>query len=351
DVPDFYFTGISTFAHMEHVKCLTQPSAEFDIALIGIPIDTAVSFKPGARFGPRAIRFGSARQTSFRTFNPILGINPFQSNATIVDCGDMPITPFDNSVAFSQIEDAYSALLQHPTPSGRKSLGASSEPRSKEQGGVLALDGKRHPRIASMGGDHSIVLPILRSLHKVYGPITVIHMDAHLDSWQPKAYGSSVWESAQAGYTHGTMFHHAAVEGLTANNSVHLGLRGLLSGADYDDYVHDANCGFSYLETQEMVDMGLNEVARLVKERVGNSPVYLSIDVDVMDPSVAPGTGTPVAGGLLSREVRELIRLLQGVNLVGVDVVEVSPPYDSQAEITALAAAELMYELITIMVL
>jgi agmatinase len=263
----------------------------------------------------------------------------------------MPITPFDNSVAFSQIEDAYSALLQHPTPSGGRSVEALSESRSKEEGGVVALDGKRHPRIASMGGDHSIVLPILRSLHKVYGPITVIHMDAHLDSWQPKAYGSSVWESAQAGYSHGTMFHHAAVEGLTANNSVHLGLRGLLSGDDYDDYVHDASCGFSYLETQEMVDMGLVEVARLVKERVGNSPVYLSIDVDVMDPSVAPGTGTPVAGGLLSREVRELIRLLKGINLVGVDVVEVSPPYDSQAEITALAAAELMYELITIMVL
>jgi agmatinase len=165
-----------------------------------MPFDTAVSYRPGARFGPRGIRAGSSRQTSFRSFNPILGINPYLGKTKIIDCGDVELTPFDNAVAYAAMQEAYADLLARDTPRGADSV--ASLPGNGRA--PLALDGKAHPRIATLGGDHSIVLPILRALHAVYGPITVLHWDSHLDSWAPAAYGKAS-QSAQSGYNHGTM--------------------------------------------------------------------------------------------------------------------------------------------------
>lgn len=324
---------------------------QYDVAVLGVPIDTAVSYRPGARFGPRAIRQGSARQTVFRSFNPVLGINPYVSQTKFMDCGDVPVTPFDNALAFRQIEEAYDDIIGRPLPTGPGSIEALPPKTSKGKPTYVAKDGKSHPRVALMGGDHSVALPVLRSLNKVYGPVSVIHFDSHLDTWAPAAYGAASWGSDISGYTHGTMFYHAANEGLIRNSSIHVGLRGLLSGTDYVDYHRDNSLGFTYLETWEMDRLGTDGVVEAIKERVGDTPVYLSIDIDVLDPSIAPGTGTPVSGGLTSRELRSMVRMLKGLNLVGCEVVEVSPPYDSNGEVTALAAAELLYEMMSIMAL
>ncbi|WFD43608.1 agmatinase [Malassezia psittaci] len=351
DVPDFYFSGVSTFAHLPHEKCLVNQDLQYDVAVLGAPIDTAVSYRPGARFGPRAIRQGSARQTVFRSFNPVLGVNPFVSQTKFMDCGDIPISPFDNALAFRQIEEAYDDIIARKVPTGKGTISDLPAKTSNSKPKFVAKDGKTHPRVALMGGDHSVALPVLRSLNKVYGPVSVIHFDSHLDTWAPSAYGSESWGSEISGYTHGTMFYHASNEGLISNSSIHVGLRGLLSGTDYIDYHRDSSLGFTYLETWEMDQLGTEGVVEAIKERVGETPVYLSIDIDVLDPSIAPGTGTPVSGGLTSRELRSIVRQLKGLNLVGCEVVEVSPPYDTNGEVTALAAAELLYELMSIMAL
>ncbi|KOS15283.1 agmatinase [Malassezia pachydermatis] len=349
DVPDFYFSGVSTFAHLPHEKCLVQEHTDFDVAVLGVPLDTAVSYRPGARFGPRAIRAGSARQTVFRSFNPALGVNPYVSKTKFLDCGDIPVTPFDNELAFQQIEDAYDDLLHRNVPQGPGTISALPSRTKNGKPVHFAKDKKQHPRMAVMGGDHSIALPILRSLNKVYGPVSVLHFDSHLDTWAPNQYGAASRGTGISGYTHGTMLYHASQEGLVSNTSMHVGLRGLLSGADFEDYRRDASLGFTYLETWEVDQLGLDGTVAAIRERLGDSPVYLSIDIDVLDPSIAPGTGTPVSGGLTSRELRSIIRMLSGINLVGCEVVEVSPPYDTNGEVTALAAAELLYELMSVM--
>lgn len=170
-------------------------------------------FRPGARFGPRGIRAGSSRQTSFRSFNPVLGVNPYSGASTkIVDCGDVDISPFDNILAFATMEQAYSDLLFRKTPQGSQTISSLQSNGRKP----LALDGKSHSRIATMGGDHSVVLPILRSLHRVYGPVTILHWDSHLDSWAPAAYGKAT-TSTQAGFSHGTIVSLLSSLFLTVN--------------------------------------------------------------------------------------------------------------------------------------
>ena len=193
------------------------------------------------------------------------------------------------------MQEAYADLLARDTPSGADSIAAmASNGRAP-----LARDGRMHPRIATMGGDHSIVLPILRALHDVYGPVTVLHWDSHLDSWAPTAYGKAS-QSSQGGYNHGTMvsggqgrapspsdpssprqFYHAAQEGLVSNSSMHVGLRSLLSGTDFADYAADEALGFTYIETDEMDDLGAEGTVAAIKARVGDSPVYLSLDMCV----------------------------------------------------------------------
>lgn len=330
------FVGISTFAHLKHVKCLTTPSEPFDIGIIGAPFDTAVSYRSGARFGPRAIRAASSRQTSFRGFNARAGINPYNSWPSIMDCGDIPIAPVDNALALYQMTSAYVELLS------RRPLSYANPPSHI------------HPKLITLGGDHSIALPALRGLQKIYQqPIAVLHFDAHLDTWHPGKYPNP-WDSSpcQSDFNHGSMFWIASNEGLILNgSSVHAGLRTRLSGDDYGDYEDDERQGFLRIETDDIDVLGTQGIIDAIMARMGTEvPVYLSVDIDVIDPGLAPGTGTPEPGGWTTRELIKILRGIDGLNLVGGDIVEVAPAYDGVGEATALAGAQVVYEMLTSMV-
>lgn len=335
---DWGFSGVSTFAHLPHIRCLTHPDTNFDIGIIGAPFDTAVSYRPGARFGPRAIRAGSARQTTFRGFNPRANINPYTSWAKIVDCGDIPVTPFDNALALRQMSEAFIEL------------GARLATSQSQASPTKYL---HKPKLLTLGGDHSIALPALRALKQAYGcPVAVVHFDAHLDTWHPAKYPSA-WidpedDTTQSFFNHGSMFWLAATEGLIANSSsVHAGLRTRLSGDDAADYEDDSQQGWVRIATDDIDEIGVKGVIQTILDRVGfETPVYLSIDIDVIDPGMAPATGTPEPGGWTTRELIRILRGIEGMNVVGADIVEVSPAYDP-AEVTGLAAAQIAYEVLT----
>ncbi|ETN40802.1 agmatinase [Cyphellophora europaea CBS 101466] len=335
---DWPFSGIATFAHLDHVKCLVNPDAPFDIGVIGAPFDTTTSYRPGARFGPRAIRVSSARQSSIRSFNYRAGINPYRSWARVLDCGDIPITSWDNALALRQMTDAFFELGSRQTPNGRLSV----------------REYRRKPKLMTMGGDHSILLPILRALHAIYGrPLSVLHFDAHMDTRNPAKY-IKAWVDAddlstQSFFNHGSMLWLASKEGLVANaSSVHAGLRARIN--DYTDFDDDTDQGWHRIFVDDIDDMGVSGVIESILNRVGSqNPVYISVDIDVIDPGSAPGTGTPEPGGWTTRELIRILRGLENLNIVGADVVEVSPSYDA-GEITSLAAAQIMFELITNMV-
>ena len=333
---DWGYTGISTYAHLKHVKCLTTPSSPFDIGIIGVPFDTAVSYRPGARFGPRAIRAASSRQTTFRGFNARAGINPYTSWPTILDCGDIPVTPMDNALALHQMTSAYIELLSRRPAS-------HSNPLSHI-----------HPKLLTLGGDHSIALPALRALQRIYQqPIAVLHFDAHLDTWHPGKYPNAwVTSPTQSDFNHGSMFWLASNEGLILNgSSVHAGLRTRLAGDDYADYDDDERQGFLRIESDDIDVLGTQGIIDAIMTRMGTEvPVYLSVDIDVIDPGLAPGTGTPEPGGWTTRELIRILRGIDGLNLVGGDVVEVAPAYDGVGEATALAGAQVIYEMLTSMV-
>lgn len=287
----------------------------------------------GARFGPRAVRAASARQTQFRGFSHRAGINPYTSWASILDCGDIPVTPFDNALAVQQMTIAYAELL-------------ARKPASYEDPPLHT-----HPKLVSIGGDHSIALPALRALEKVYGePITVLHFDAHLDTWHPGKFPSA-WANTptQADFNHGSMFWLATQEGLISNtSSVHAGLRTRLAGSDYTDYSDDENQGFLRIESDDIDSLGVAGIVQVIMERIGKeNPVYLSVDIDVLDPGLAPGTGTPEAGGWTTRELIQILRGIEDLNIVGADLVEVAPAYDGFGESTALSGAQIIYEIVT----
>ncbi|KAK3322484.1 arginase family-domain-containing protein [Apodospora peruviana] len=347
---EWSFSGISSFAHLKHVKCLTTPSELFDIGIIGVPFDTAVSYRPGARFGPRAIRQASSRQTSFRGFNPRANINPYQSWAKVLDCGDVPVTPMDNAVALAQMTAAFTELVSRGTVSP-----------------LL-----QRPKLITLGGDHSLALPALRALKAAYGrPLRVLHFDAHLDTWHPEKYPSA-WPSDQAHFNHGSMFWIAGNEDLLANNataaaaagggwsaapSVHAGLRTRLSGDDFEDWDDDTRQNWIRLTADDIDDVGTAGIISSILEAFApkdgeeeQDPIYLSVDIDVLDPAFAPGTGTPEPGGWTTRELIRILRGIEGLNIVGADVVEVAPAYQGAGEETALAAAQVVYEILSSMV-
>lgn len=210
----------------------------------------------------------------------------------------------------------------------------------------------KHPKIVSLGGDHSLALAALRGLSKVYGSVAVLHFDAHLDTWHPAKYPSP-WPSKQAEFNHGSMFWIASNEGLILNgSSVHAGLRTRLSGDDWADYEDDERQGFLRINADDIDDVGGPKgVIKLILDRIGTEvPVYLSVDIDVLDPGLAPGTGTPEAGGWTSRELIRILRGIEGLNVVGADVVEVAPAYDGVGEQTALAGAQVVFEIVTSLV-
>ncbi|KAK5134978.1 hypothetical protein LTR08_005930 [Meristemomyces frigidus] len=336
---DWGFTGISTFAHLPHARCLQHPETPYDIAILGAPFDTAVSYRPGARFGPKAIRAASARQTVARGYNPRAKVNPYQDWATVLDCGDIPITPFDNALALRQMTEAFTNLAHSSAPA---------------HNAESSIPYRRIPKLLTLGGDHSIALPTLRALNKIHGPVAVVHFDAHLDTWHPAKYPSA-WiditnPAEQSFFTHGTMFWVAHNESLLLpNKSVHAGLRTRLSGTgDNDD---DDAQGWLRFACDDIDDVGAAGIARGIVEHVGvGTPVYLSIDIDVIDPGLAPGTGTPEPGGWTTRELIRVLRGIEGLNVVGADVVEVAPAYDGVGEVTALAAAQVVFEVLSSMV-
>jgi agmatinase len=297
DVPRF--AGLTTFARLPRREDVTR----YDVAIVGVPFDTGVTYRPGARFGPAHIRQSSRL---LRPYNPSLDIEPFRYQQ-VVDAGDIICNPFDIEEAISQIETGVHHLM------------------SEGQG------------LVTLGGDHTISLPILRAMKKVYGPVALVHFDAHLDTW-PTYFG--------APYTHGTPFRRAAEEGLfVPHKSAHVGIRGSLYGTD--DLSDDAAMGFQMINCLEVDRVGVPAIIERLREQVGDLPTYLSIDIDVLDPAFAPGTGTPETAGLNSRELMAMVRGFLGANIVGADVVEVSPPYD-HAEITGIAAANLAYEYVAL---
>jgi agmatinase len=294
------FADIATFALLPRLEQV----ARADIAVVGVPFDGGVSYRPGARFGPAHVREASRL---LRPYNPSQDIEPFATQQ-VVDAGDIAVNPYNITEAVAQIE----AGARHLTKDGA--------------------------RLVAIGGDHTIALPLLRNVAATHGPVAVIHFDAHLDTWDTY-FGAPI--------THGTPFRRASEEGLIDQTaSVHIGTRGpLYSRADLRD---DARLGFAVISSQEFEDEGLPRAIERLHARIGQKPIYVSIDIDVLDPAHAPGTGTPEAGGLTSRELLTIIRSLAGANLVGADVVEVSPPYD-HAQLTAIAASHVAYELISAM--
>ncbi|KAF2702908.1 Arginase/deacetylase [Pleomassaria siparia CBS 279.74] len=329
---DWAFSGIPTFGHLDHVHCLTEPDEHFDIGIVGAPFDSAVTYRPGARMGPRAIRAASTRHLPSRSFHPNAGVNPYRSWAKVLDCGDIPITPIDNVVALRQMTEALTELGSR----------AAATP-----------DHQARPRLIIFGGDHSLSLPALRALKAVHGsPMAVLHFDAHLDTLHPSSYPYS-WASDAAEFNHGSMFWKASREGLVLNgSSVHAGLRTRLSGTDWTTYDEDDHQGYLRIYTDDIDRIGVAGIVDLIRDRIGmDIAVYLSIDIDVLDPAFAPGTGAPEPGGWTSRELIRILSGLRDLNIVGADIVEVAPAYDSLGGDTALTAASLAYEIITTWVL
>lgn len=324
------FNGIPTFAHLNHTKCLLSPETDFDIGIIGVPFDTATTYRSGARFGPRAIRSASQRQAQLRGFNTRAGINPYNNWASFLDCGDIPISPMDNTIALKQMTMGFEELLLRRFSSSDKN---------------------HPPRLVALGGDHSITLPHLRALKQIYGKIAVIHFDAHLDTWSPKGY-PSYWSSNQSEFTHGSMLWMARNEDLISNDSnVHIGIRTRISGTTWEDFDDDSRQGWKRYSADDVWlegRQGLDKIVAETKARIGDLPTFISLDVDCMDPGFTPGTGTIEPGGMLPREVIYLLRKLD-LNLVGADVVEVAPSFD-HAEVTSTNAAQVVFELITTMV-
>lgn len=334
------YAGIATFAHLPLTECFglnPDPKAkkpEFDIAVIGAPFDTGVSYRGGSRFGPSGIREGSRRIGSTASYSSInLGFNPYSDWAKVVDCGDAPMTPFDNRVALNQLYRAHRAIHNHSVP----------ETTDKHR-----YTGKS-PRIITLGGDHTITFSALRSVSQVHGPVSVIHFDSHIDTWDPIALGGNI--SSYANLNHGTFLHFAHEKGyLVADGNMHVGVRAPFIRKGKTDLHHDQRCGFDLIMARDIDHIGIKGIAEKIKKRVGSNKVYISIDIDVLDPAYAPGTGTAEPGGYSTREFLSLLDLLLGLDIVGADVVEVAPAYDSAGQITVLAAAQIVDSLLELMV-
>jgi agmatinase len=293
------YTGPRTFARCPVV---TQPDG-VGVAVVGVPFDTATSYRAGARFGPEALRSAS---TLIRPWHDALGVDVFAQS--VVDWGDIAIVPGNASRTMERITEALQPLLS---------------------AGVTPL---------VLGGDHSIVLGELRAYAAVHGPTAIVLLDAHADTWD-SYYGESIF--------HGTPLRRAVDEGvLDASRSVIAGLRGPLY--DAGDLQSPTAMGFTVITCEQLCDLAPAAFGALVRNVVGNGPTMLSFDVDVLDPAYAPGTGTPEIGGLTTREAQSCLRALDGIDFVGFDLVEVSPSYDSPGQPTALAGAGIAFEMLAL---
>ena len=294
------FSGPQTFMRLPEVKS----AADLDVGFIGIPMDIGTSWRSGTRMGPKQLREQSAM---IRPYNIQTGAAPFDA-LYCADLGDVPINTFSLSDTIRLITDTYDSHLKHDfIPMG-------------------------------LGGDHTMTLPILRSIAKKHGPVALVHVDAHADV-NDEMFGERE--------THGTVFRRAYEEGLIVADKVHqIGLRG--TGYTADDFKEAAGWGFNQYIAPTLWHKSLSPFANDIREQIGDTPTYITYDIDSLDPSFAPGTGTPEIGGLTTMQAMELIRGLRGLNIVGCDLVEVSPPYDPSGN-TALTGANLMFELLSIL--
>lgn len=294
------FAGLTTFARLPRFE---DVGSRADVGVLGVPFDAGVTYRPGARFGPSAVREASRLLQGYNQFQDV---SPFKVQQ-VADLGDVNANPF-------HIEDALKSIERRATE--------------------LADAGTK---LVTIGGDHTIALPLLRAVSRIHGPVALLHFDAHLDTWDTY-FGQP--------YTHGTPFRRAHEEGLLSREHLsHVGIRANLH--QQEDMKNDAELGFGVISTMDVAERGVPEVVGQLKQRIGEVPVYISIDIDVLDPAHAPGTGTPEAGGLTSREMIQILRGIADLNIVGADLVEVSPSYD-WAQLTGLAASTLIYELISI---
>jgi agmatinase len=293
------FTGPPTFARLPIVRSLDG----VDVAVVGVPFDTGVTYRVGGRFGPNAVR---AASVMLRPYNPNLDIKPFDV-LSCVDHGDIAIVPGYTERSYAAIEAAVGPIVE---------------------AGVIPL---------LIGGDHACTLPHLRATRS-RGPVAVIDFDAHTDAWD-SYFGEK--------YNHGTWMRRAIEEGLVdVTHSIEIGLRGsLYDAADWTDL--RSELGLEYLTTEDLFRLGTEAVASAIRDRVGDRPAFISFDIDVVDPAHAPGTGTPEAGGPSARDMLAILRGLTGIDFVGFDVVEVIPAYDPAGQ-TATLAANLAYEMLSL---
>ena len=297
------FAGSGSFARIPEINRVP----DYDVAVLGVPFDGGTSYRPGARFGPMAVRQASRHLRP--SHHVELSCAPF-SQIQVADAGDVAVTPFSIDAAMAQIA------------------------------GHAAELGRGGRKVIAVGGDHTVALPMLRSVVRQHGPVALVHFDAHLDTWDTYF---------DAPTTHGTIFRRAFEENLLVeDHSIHIGIRGpIYDSGDLDD---DKRFGFRTIRASDIDALGADGTIDAITRRVEDLPVYLSVDIDVLDPAFAPGTGTPEAGGLTSRELLRILRGLTAINLAGADVVEVAPAYD-HAEVTAIAAATVIFDMITLMAL
>ncbi|MGL4484526.1 MAG: agmatinase [Anaerovoracaceae bacterium] len=296
------FTGIRTFMRLPHIKT----TDDVDFAIVGIPFDTGASYKSGARFGPSAIREASMLM---RNYSMNLDVNIFE-HLSGVDYGDLPILPGDIQETYNRIEEGLTPLFQ---------------------AGVKPV---------SFGGDHSITLGELRAAAKVFGPVAIVHFDSHLDTWQ------DYWGLK---YTHGTPFRRACEEGLIdTEHSIQVGIRGSQYGPE--DVRGSIDLGFEVLTANELHEIGIEEGIKRINNRVGNAKTFMTFDIDFVDPSMAPGTGTIEVGGFTGYETIKLVGGMKELNFIGADIVEVLPAHDN-ANITSYMAANIAHEFISILAL
>ena len=296
------FMGIPTFMRLP----ATRELENVDVAVMGVPFDSGVSYRSGARFGPRKIREASL---TLWGHNPTMKVTPNEV-LKVVDYGDVSVIPTSIEHTMKAITETADTVINAGTT------------------------------LISLGGDHSIALPLLRAHAEKYGPLSLVHVDAHIDTWEA--------EFEAVPYSHGTPFRYALQEGLVHKGEyVQVGIRGPVSFEN--DYADAAELGARTITNHEVFEKGIPEILKEVHQRM-TGPVYVSIDIDAADPAYAPGTGTPEVGGLTSYQLLQLVRGLRGLNLVGFDLVEVSPPYD-HADITAILASNIVFEYLSLLAL
>jgi agmatinase/guanidinopropionase len=294
------FMGIPSFMRLP----VSRDLKNVDVVIMGVPFDSGTSYRSGTRFGPRKIREMSLMIWGH---NSTLNVTPLKK-LNVVDYGDVSVIP---------------TSIEHTMEVITKTASEIIETRTK---------------LITLGGDHSIALPLLRAHAKKYGAVSVIHIDAHIDTWEAEFEGSP--------YSHGTPFRYALQEGLIRKDEyVQIGIRGPVSGAN--DYADAKDLGARTITIHEVMEKGVNGILKEVHERM-KGPVYVSIDIDAADPAFAPGTGTPEVGGLTSYQMLQLVRGLHGLDLIGFDLVEVSPPYD-HGDITAILASNIVFEYLSLL--